>query len=322
MLRLHALLLLLPAAACLAADPSCETGIIEGDACCAKSCGACGGVKCSREKGGPASCCRGPIEKSQKYCDENNPPCIIGPTPTPPTPATPSATLTLGGSAIGTVDAKFVSVTFDASAWRKFDLSGSNAARSGGYGATLDVLVQGLHPAHLRVGGTQGDYDVYTGFSQEFPVGAACTTLKPPMTDYRCKEVTVTDFPMLLNFTARNNLSLVYGLSNMYGRPTKVRLLRMCTPVQPPYLGAPHRGWAPSTLAVEGACPPAHTSTPHNPPPEAGVFLLMCVQYNDVIASDKGGPTALQRPHRLPATGSIQHCLAVFVADCNPAHGV
>lgn len=256
MLRFYALLMLLQASACMAADPSCETGIIEGDICCAKSCGTCGGVNCGSEKGGAGNCCSGHIEKSQKYCDENSPPCIIGPTPNPPTPATPNVTLTLGGSAIGTVDAKFVSITFDSSAWRGFDLSGSNTERSRGYGATLDVLVQGLHPAHLRVGGTQGDYDIFTGFSQKFPVGTACTTLKPPMTDYRCKEVTVTDFPVLLNFTARNNLSLVYGLSNMYGRPTKVRLLSNVH-TGPPVWAWPPLSWCQNALV--GARAPAHT---------------------------------------------------------------
>lgn len=318
MLRFYALLMLLQASACMAADPSCETGIIEGDICCAKSCGTCGGVNCGSEKGGAGNCCSGHIEKSQKYCDENSPPCIIGPTPNPPTPATSNVTLTLGGSAIGTVDAKFVSITFDSSAWRGFDLSGSNTERSRGYGATLDVLVQGLHPAHLRVGGTQGDYDIFTGFSQKFPVGTACTTLKPPMTDYRCKEVTVTDFPVLLNFTARNNLSLVYGLSNMYGRPTKVRLLRMCTPVHrsgPGHLfpGAKTLWWG-----------RARRHTPQPPvSPEAAGFLLTCAKLNDVIDSDKRTRAAtLQRPQRLPATGSIQHCLTVFLADCNTTNRV
>ena len=68
---------------------------------------------------------------------------------------------------------------------------GSNAG--GGYGGTLDTLVRGLLPAHLRVGGTQGDYDVYTGFASEkgttgyFPVGSACGDLPSPMTDYRCR---------------------------------------------------------------------------------------------------------------------------------------
>ena len=36
---------------------------------------------------------------------------------------------------------------------------------TGRYGATLDVLTSALKPAILRVGGTQGDYDVYTNFS-------------------------------------------------------------------------------------------------------------------------------------------------------------
>ena len=91
-------------------------------------------------------------------------------------------------------------------------------AENGGWGGTMDMLVRGLLPAHLRVGGTQGDYDIYTGFSPKFPVGKACANLPAPMTTYRCKEVSASEFSSLLAFTARNNLSLVYGLNDMYGK--------------------------------------------------------------------------------------------------------
>ena len=43
------------------------------------------------------------------------------------------------------------------------------------------------------------------------------------MTPYRCKEVTAAEFTALLGFAARNNLTLVYGLNDMYGRPTKTK---------------------------------------------------------------------------------------------------
>ena len=111
--------------------------------------------------------------------------------------------------------------------WRKLDLNGTNAG--GAWGGTLDVLVRGLLPAHLRVGGTQADYDAYAGFHAGgagggyYPVGEACSHLPTAMTDYRCQEVTSSEFARLLAFTKRNNLTLVYGLNEMWGRPTKTK---------------------------------------------------------------------------------------------------
>ena len=175
-----------------ASDPTCDTGLVHHDACCPKTCGRCSGPGCSSLPGGADDCCSGPIEKSGRSCDTSDPPCVIA-----PANHTNSTTAILslggggGGKAIATVAPEFVSFTFDASQWRKIDLNGSNAG--GGYGGTLDTLVRGLLPAHLRVGGTQGDYDVYTGFASEkgttgyFPVGSACGDLPSPMTDYRCR---------------------------------------------------------------------------------------------------------------------------------------
>ena len=41
------------------------------------------------------------------------------------------------------------------------------------------------------------------------------------MTGYRCKEVTPAKLGTLFEFVHRNNLTLVYGLNDMFGRPTK-----------------------------------------------------------------------------------------------------
>ena len=208
-----------------AADPSCETGILSKEVglCCARECGRCGGHGCGKLPGGSADCCAGPIQAAGKHCDEHGPPCLLTPTPVPPTPSSATAKLTLDTlTPVAVVDRKYVSFTFDSSAWRAYDLNGSDSTQPGAWGGTLDVLVQGMYPSHLRIGGTQGDYDVYTGFSPpRFPVGTACSSLPKPMTTYRCKEVTVEAFATLLSFSARNNLTLVYGLNDMYGRPTK-----------------------------------------------------------------------------------------------------
>eukprot|EP00040_Diaphanoeca_grandis_P014612 m.74242 g.74242 ORF g.74242 m.74242 type:complete len:604 (+) comp24640_c0_seq2:80-1891(+) len=203
----------------LAADPSCETGLISGSICCTKSCGHCGGPGCGKLPGGAQDCCSDPIEQSGRHCATADPPCNLTPPPTPPVPHPSSAILSLGGMT-GRVDPKFVSFTMDSSSVFHIDLNGKNSA-NGSYGGTLDVLSQGLYPAHLRVGGTQGDYDIYTGFSGAFPIGEACSHLHPPMTDYRCAEVTPSQISTLLKFVQRNNLTLVYGLNDLYGRPTK-----------------------------------------------------------------------------------------------------
>ena len=121
----------------------------------------------------------------------------------------------------------------------RLDLSGENNDNSkGGYGATLDVLVRALLPARLRVGGTQGDYNVYVGFdnsSNNFPIGSTCTHLPHPMTPYRCKEITPADASALLGFVSRNNLTLVWGLNDLFGRPTKLKPeKKMCGKICPP----------------------------------------------------------------------------------------
>lgn len=58
-------------------DPGCSTGIRSGTACCAKSCGRCGGSGCSKLPGGSSACCTGTINAAAKSCTTNKPPCKL-----------------------------------------------------------------------------------------------------------------------------------------------------------------------------------------------------------------------------------------------------
>ena len=64
-----------------AQDPLCRNGIAGlfgvAAACCAASCGTCGGSGCSRRPGGGDNCCGGSINAANRNCDLVNPPCII-----------------------------------------------------------------------------------------------------------------------------------------------------------------------------------------------------------------------------------------------------
>ena len=119
---------------------------------------------------------------------------------------------------VASVDPHFASFTMDASGWRSFDLGGVDDPSTGRYGATLDLLVSQFENATLRVGGTQQDYDVYVDFGA---VNQTCENLEPPMTTYRCRTMDKEQWNELLNFSHRNNLRLVFGLNDMFGRPTK-----------------------------------------------------------------------------------------------------
>eukprot|EP00177_Eucheuma_denticulatum_P007037 GFKZ01012803.1.p1 GENE.GFKZ01012803.1~~GFKZ01012803.1.p1 ORF type:complete len:424 (-),score=18.43 GFKZ01012803.1:195-1466(-) len=81
---LSALLFLLLIGICIAqaseADPTCNTGIISGNACCSLSCGACGGSGCGQRPGGGGSCCTTPVAGGSRGCDTVGPPCRIGST--------------------------------------------------------------------------------------------------------------------------------------------------------------------------------------------------------------------------------------------------
>lgn len=205
----------------LAADPRCSSGIAQhdpprvGDACCAKGCGRCSGSGCGSLPGGSHSCCASPIVTDNASCTTHDAPCVVtdlGPSPAPsPSPNVATVQVSLG-SAIASVAPEYVSFTIDTS---QIDHSSFPW-----HSSTIDVLASALSPAHLRVGGTQGDYEVYA-------IGDAssqtCENLPEPMTDYRCYVLSQTMWENILNFSTRNKVSLVFGLNNMFGRPTKTK---------------------------------------------------------------------------------------------------
>eukprot|EP00756_Hemistasia_phaeocysticola_P053965 Hpha_TRINITY_DN29911_c0_g1::TRINITY_DN29911_c0_g1_i1::g.131872::m.131872/K07964/HPSE; heparanase len=103
--------------------------------------------------------------------------------------------------------AEYVSFNIDASGWRKMDLSAGNQR--------LDLLARSLTPAHLRVGGTQQDYDIYAvGEMKDF----TCAQIPPSEREDRCATMSETQWATLIEFCGRNNLTLVFGLSDMFGR--------------------------------------------------------------------------------------------------------
>ena len=107
-----------------------------------------------------------------------------------------------------TVDEKYVSVTIDTSTFQRLNLQDP----------TMLLLARALAPAVLRVGGTQADYQVHAfGQFRDFD----CEQPPSPMTSWRCRVVTEADWRALLNFTSETRLQLVYGLSDLFGRPTK-----------------------------------------------------------------------------------------------------
>jgi hypothetical protein len=58
-------------------DPSCARGLASGRACCAASCGTCGGTGCSQRPGGAAACCSGSITTAARSCAAYPPPCTL-----------------------------------------------------------------------------------------------------------------------------------------------------------------------------------------------------------------------------------------------------
>ena len=198
-------------------DPHCAHGIRSGTICCAKKCGECGGNECGILPGGSSNCCSGKIRASHRSCATASAPCVIGGTPTPapsppaPLPIAPITVTITGGSVIANVAPEYVSYNFDTSS-----LTGLNLATP----SPLATLAHALSPAHLRVGGTQGDYEVYAfGDYERFD----CTDPPYPMTDYRCKTMSVAAWGDLLDFAAYANVSLLFGLNDLFMRPTKTK---------------------------------------------------------------------------------------------------
>lgn len=66
-----------PAPPAATSDPNCDRGLQSSGACCAASCGTCGGPGCSQRPGGTASCCTGAINDSGVFCTLANAPCIL-----------------------------------------------------------------------------------------------------------------------------------------------------------------------------------------------------------------------------------------------------
>uniref|UniRef100_A0A7S4N5U2 Uncharacterized protein n=1 Tax=Odontella aurita TaxID=265563 RepID=A0A7S4N5U2_9STRA len=66
-------------APCVMADPTCSSGIqSSNDACCAASCGTCGGRGCGGRPGGGSACCSGSIlGNDERTCDRYPPPCRL-----------------------------------------------------------------------------------------------------------------------------------------------------------------------------------------------------------------------------------------------------
>ena len=55
----------------------CWDGILNGQTCCAASCGTCGGTGCGGFPGGAANCCIGTINDSGRVCGIDPPPCVL-----------------------------------------------------------------------------------------------------------------------------------------------------------------------------------------------------------------------------------------------------
>lgn len=197
-----------------ASDPTCEHGIRHDTVCCASSCGSCGGKNCSSLPGGSVSCCGGKIEAAGLSCSTHDAPCVIGPAPPPspssptPAPAPSSVKITVAGK-VATVAPEYVSFNLDTS-----EMHGSVDLLN----PALMTLAGALAPAHLRVGGTQGDYDIYAfGAYEKFD----CVHPPAPMTSYRCKTITESGWRAMLNFATQAKVNLIYGLNDMFMRPTK-----------------------------------------------------------------------------------------------------
>lgn len=59
------------------ADPLCIRGLQKASACCAASCGVCGGSDCDMRPGGGSACCGHAISTSGRSCTAIGPPCLI-----------------------------------------------------------------------------------------------------------------------------------------------------------------------------------------------------------------------------------------------------
>lgn len=77
-----------------------------------------------------------------------------------------------------------------------------------------------MRGSHFPVGRRQGDYQVYA--FDEYS-GFDCAKPPRPMTSYRCKTTTPAQWGALLDFAAATNVSLLFGLNDLFMRPTKTK---------------------------------------------------------------------------------------------------
>lgn len=81
----------IPASVHMDSDPTCSTGIPNGNACCPAICGQCGGPNCyDRAKQFGTRCCPSGITKPGNgvpSCSESLPPCVLGSPPAKPSPS-------------------------------------------------------------------------------------------------------------------------------------------------------------------------------------------------------------------------------------------
>jgi heparanase len=111
-------------------------------------------------------------------------------------------------SVIATVHDEYVSVAIDSLDWRDINLAHP----------AVEVLASGYYPAHVRIGGSQQDYDVFLfGQYEKFD----CDNPPYPMTSYNCRTVTPFQWGNLLDFADNTKLDLIFGVNDMFGRPTK-----------------------------------------------------------------------------------------------------
>jgi hypothetical protein len=81
-------------------NPNCEHGILDpaSGACCASSCGSCGGDNCHAKEGGAECCCASLIKTTNRSCSHEIAPCMVdgfvpqtSSTPAQSAPVTPAA---------------------------------------------------------------------------------------------------------------------------------------------------------------------------------------------------------------------------------------
>lgn len=71
-------------------DEACIDNLRNGNICCPKQCGQCGGPKCGRRPPVGGACCPRRWKESGRFCTQTEPPCIIVPSASPTASPSPS----------------------------------------------------------------------------------------------------------------------------------------------------------------------------------------------------------------------------------------